>query len=135
MSFYFKNDQIKTNCEKYPANSCFLIVKITGKLNNKFSLGYTYNDKPFKIVKENIIRGPNITKGNYRLNFIQHLDKNSDELIQFNSKGLDLNIYTKLIDGDKLGNELVIPFPNHMDYDKNENKTEGNNTRIFYKKD
>ena len=22
-----------------------------------------------------------------------------------------------------------------MDYDKNENKTEGNNTRIFYKKD
>lgn len=81
MSFYFKNDQIKTNCEKYPANSCFLILKITGKLNNKFSLGYTYNDKPFKIVKENIIRGPNITKGNYRLNFIQHLDKNSDELI------------------------------------------------------
>lgn len=34
-----------------------------------------------------------------------------------------------------MGNELVIPFPNHMDYDKNENKTEGNNTRIFYKKD
>jgi hypothetical protein len=135
ISLYFKNEQLKENCQKYPEHSCFLIIKITGKLNNKFTLGYTYNDKPFKLVKESIIRGPFITKGSYRLNFIQHLEKNTDELISFNAKGLDMNIYTKLIDGEKLGDALIIPFPYNLDSDSVERKTDGNLTSIFYSKE
>lgn len=55
ISMFFAQDHIKTNCAKFPANSCFLILKINGQANHKFTLGYTYNDKPFKIVKETII--------------------------------------------------------------------------------
>lgn len=94
-----------------------MILKIVGKQDHKFSLGYTYNDKPFKIVKETIIQGPLVTKGNHRINFIQHLDQSSDEILFFDSKGLDMNVYTKLIDGDKSGDELVLPFPNNINHD------------------
>lgn len=132
ISLYFKNQQIKEGCEKFAQDSCYLIIKISGQLDHKFSLGYVYNDKPFKIFKENIVYGPHITKGNYKINFIQHLDKEGDELLTFNSKGLDLNIYTQLIDGDSLGNELLLPFPSSNKHDEKARKEQGNLTTIFY---
>lgn len=106
-----------------------------GDKERKFSLGYTYNDKPFKIVKETIINGPNITKGNARLNFIEHLNKNDSSVISFNSKGLDLNIYTKLVSGENFKDDIFLPFPTANDHDEDARQQLGEVTNIFYGQD
>lgn len=46
-----------------------------------------------------------------------------------------MNIYTKLIDGDKIGDELIIPFPNNLNNDEKQRTSNGNITSIFYNKE
>lgn len=83
-------------------------------------------------MKETIIQGPLITKGNRKINFIQHLDQSSDEILFFDSKGLDMNVYTKLIDGDKYADVLVLPFPCSVNHDKQTRIVDGNLTTLHY---
>lgn len=45
-----------------------------------------------------------------------------------------MNIYTQLIDGDKIGEELVLPFPNNVKHDEKAREVTGDITSIYYTK-
>ena len=79
-----------------------------------------------------MIFGPNIQKGDYKLNFIMHLEKEKEGGIYFNSKGLNLNMFTKLIKGDENENSILLPFPTSADHDNNNRIQRGHSTTIWY---
>ena len=47
-----------------------------------------------------------------------HLEKQKEAGLYFNSKGLNLNVYTKLIKGDDQENSILLPFPTSADHDE-----------------
>jgi hypothetical protein len=58
-----------------------------------------------------ILNGPSILKANHKINFIVHLEKSEPFSLYFNSKGLNLNIYTQMVKEDEFKDQMVVPFP------------------------
>lgn len=108
------------------------MVDISANLNQEYTLGYTYNSHPFKIVKGTTIQGPDILKGTHKINFILHVEKDQDQHIYFNNKGLKVDLYSKLVSHKELDELMVIKFPTKNDYDEGNVMKIGNISNIFY---
>ena len=141
VALYLKQNVIKSECRRVLSMSdnhkpkCFFIVEIKGRMNQVFRLGYTYNERPFQLVKGQILNGPHITDANGRINFIYHAEKNKEIGLYFNSKGRNLEIYTKLVRSDSFKGSMVIEFPTKNNYDSDSVTQSGYVKRIFYSKE
>ena len=133
VSFYVTEAELKKNCSsRWENGKCFMQLTLKGNVNQKFSIGYTYNDHPFQLVKDQIVHGPAVAKGNYSLNYVYHVEPNQPVAIYFNSKGRDLNIYTKMVKSEDFDDKMAIMFPNASNHDSvNINKV-GHVTNVFY---
>ena len=134
VSLYIKGKDLKEKCasfkEKY--NKCYLQVTIKGNQDQKFSIGYTFNDHAFQLVKGSVVNGPRIISGKHKLHFIYHAEPEKPIGIYLNTKGSHLNIYSKIIDGNNVDSESALIFPEADDYDKENLSSKGHITNIFY---
>ncbi len=98
VSIHYKSEELEKSCKEVKQNNkCFLLLIIEGSLSQKVTLGYTYNDHAFKLLPETIINGPKLLKLTGKINFVMNLDKNKAFSLYFNSKGLNLDIYSRII--------------------------------------
>ncbi len=78
--------------------------------DEKFTLGYTYNDLPFHISKGVAFTGPTPINKSGVVNFVFHPSQIESTNIFFNSHGKSSKIFTRIIDGDSV-NEADYKFP------------------------
>jgi hypothetical protein len=106
-----------------------------GFANQNFKIGYTYNNKPFHLVKGQIVNGPWITSQEGQINFVHHPDTGKEVGIYFNTKGGQMNLYSKLVDGDKFDESLTNVFPNKDNFDSGNVRRIGYVENIYYTTD
>ena len=82
-----------------------------GQVNEKFSIGYTYNDLPFHISKGKTFTGPTPTNSQGIINFVFHPSTIETTNIYFNSHGKNTKIYTKIINTEENADESEYSFP------------------------
>lgn len=136
VAFYLAESELKQFCDdRWSKGKCFLQLSIKGNVNQKYTIGYTYNDHPFQLIKEQAIQGPIVTKGNFSLNFIFHVDAQQPVALYFNTQGRNLNIYTKMASADELNDKIAISFPHASYYDKDKVTKVGHISNVFYDAD
>lgn len=95
---------------------CYLHLRISGGVKDeKFQLGYTFNDVPFQLNKGEIFTAPAPFGTGNALHFIYHPEKGKPCNLYFNSKGRNLEIYSKVIDASVP--EKDVSFPQTQDSD------------------
>lgn len=134
VSLYLTGKQLREKCVILKQNSknCYLQVSMTGFQNQKFSIGYTYNDHPFQVIKGVVINGPRIISSKHKMNFIYHAEPEKSIGIYLNTKGSHMRIYSKLVDSSKFDNESSLVFPDASDYDNQNLISKGHVSNIFY---
>ena len=138
VALYVKKDSLKSECDGAKKSSksnnpkCFLMISVEGFANQNFKIGYTYNNNPFHLVKGQIINGPWINSEVGQINFVYHPEVGKEVGIYFNSKGGQVNLYSKLIDGKNFDDSLVNGFPNFDDSDANNVRRIGYVENIYY---
>ena len=130
ISIFFKEEELKENCKG--VDKCTILLEVNANKGQIFSIGFTYNDHPFKLTKEKIFHGPAIMKLDHKINFVYHTEKNQPVGLYFNSKGSDLEIYTKLISSEELKKNMLVVFPTRNDHDESNRIVKGYSTNIFY---
>jgi hypothetical protein len=134
VSLYVSEPEILQYCQRRTnkANSCFLHVRIEGDRNQKFGVGFTYNDHPFQLATQTIVTGPTVVHPNAQLNFVYHCEPNKSLIIHFNSKGRDMKLYTKLARGESFDDQNAVFFPTSGAFDVENQKTDGHVTNVLY---
>ena len=133
VSIYIDEKDIQNGCkESWENGKCFLQLIIKGGVDQKFTLGFTYNDNPFFLVKDLIVMGPMITRANHEINFIYHVEPDEPVALYFNSKGRSLDIFTKIVKQDEFDDKVALNFPNAASNDKDSAMSVGYITNIFY---
>ena len=133
VGIFIEEKEINSNCEEnWSKGKCFLQLVVKGSKDQKFTMGYTYNDHPFVLVKDTVIHGPIVTKGNYMINFIYHAEENSPVSFYFNSKGRRLDIFTRIVKQEEFEGKMTVSYPNKNTYDKDNQKNIGYITNVFY---
>lgn len=133
VSFYLIEAELKNYCGKrWESGKCFLQLSVKGNVNQKFSIGYTYNDHPFQLVKDMVINGPIVSKGNFSLNYVYHVDPDQPVGIYFNSKGRNLDIYTKIVKSEDYDDKMAIVFPNTSNHDQDKVNKVGYVSNVYY---
>lgn len=136
VSIYVNQNDIQRKCNREsnvgPFQKCFLQIKVDGSKNQKFAIGFTYNDLPFQLTRNVIVTGPMLTHNSAQINFILHADSSKPMNIYFNSKGRDINFFTKIVRGDHFDDQNVLNFPNDSSHDKDFHKKSGYITNAFY---
>lgn len=133
VSLYFNKDTLKSKCDSVKKEStnhspsCFLKISVEGISNQKFKLGYTYNDKPFHLTKGEIMNGPWILDPDARINFIYHPLEKQEIGLYFNSKGGSLSIFSKLVDSSE---EFI--YPSEDDHNDGQLTKIGYVSNIYY---
>ncbi len=61
-----------------------------------------------------------------------HLEKNQEYGVYFNSKGLPLEIFTKMVRGEEHDDKLMVLFPTEDSHDKKQKVQRGHSTNIYY---
>ena len=136
VSIYIEEGQITEACkENWEKGKCYLQLTIKGGIDQKFTLGYSYNDLPFYLVKDTVIHGPIITQANHMINFIYHAEPDSPVALYFNSKGRKQDIFTKIVKQDEFDDKIAVNFPNAASYDKDAQLRMGYVTNVFYSAD
>ena len=140
VSLYIKKEQLQKECSKVLKKSkntkpsCYLKISVSGFVNQSFRLGYTYNNKPFQLVKGQIINGPWMTDPSAQINFIYHPDSKSELGIYFNSKGSSLNLYSKLVDSENFDESMTNEYPNAENNDDDKVRRIGYVENVYYRK-
>lgn len=138
VSIYIEKDRLQTECAKARKNSqsdrpkCYLRLSADGFHNQNFKLGFTYNDKPFHLVKGQVINGPWIASSDARLNFVYHPEVGKEVGIYFNSKGASMNLYSRLVDGSDFDDSLTNTFPDSDQHDDANVQRIGYVENIYY---
>ena len=141
VSLYLKQKDIQFECQRVKAASenhrakCFFVFTITGEADQVFRVGFTFNERPFQLVKDQIINGPYISDASGRLNFIYHAEKDKEIGIYFNSKGRDMDIFSKLVRSDNFKDSFVINFPTKSNFDSENINKNGYVHSVFYSKE
>lgn len=130
ISIYFDETELNKHCEG--VDKCSILLEVNANKGQIFSIGFTYNDHPFKLTKEKIFNGPAIMKLDHKINFVYHTEKNQSVSLYFNSKGSDLEIYSKLISSEELKKNMLVVFPTRNDHDESNRLVKGYSTNIFY---
>lgn len=115
-----------------PGPRCFLHLRVTGNANQKVTVGFTFNDHPFQLPKNLVVTGPMLLSANGRLNFIFHSEPGKPVSIHFNSKGRDLDFFTKLVRGDHFDAQATMQFPNALSHDQELHLKQGYVTNVIY---
>ena len=134
VGLFYEKEEINTFCKQQVKNGdkCYMQILVRGFPNQKFSIGFTYNDLPFEIVKETIINGPIVQKVGYKINFIYHAEIGKPINFYFNSKGHKVRILSKLVNANDFDTKLSLTFPNAADYDESNMMHQGHIYDIFY---
>lgn len=136
VAIYIDEAGLKSKCKDVSAQSqvskCFIQVSVTGNKNQKFSIGFTYNDYPFQLVKNQIVTGPTVINGSASLNFIYHAEPEKPIRLYFNAKGREMRVYTKLARGDHFDDHNSLNFPNSESHDDGHQERHGSITNVFY---
>ena len=134
VSIFINENDMETNCKRSSVNlqsdKCFVLVKVLGNINQKISVGFTYNDHPFQLTKHLVITGPMLLNSNAKINFIYHAEPSKPIGIYFNSKGRDVAFYTKLVRGDAFEEQSTMIFPNAASHDIENSQRNGYITNI-----
>ena len=138
VALYVQKDHLQTECENVRKKSvnqnpkCFMMISVDGFSNQNFKIGYTYNNKPFHLIKGQIMNGPWITSETGQINFSYHPENNKELGIYFNSKGGQMNLFSKLVDGDKFDDSLLNAFPSKENHDTSNVRRIGYIENIYY---
>lgn len=133
VSLYVNNNDIKAACTKrWEGGKCFLQLTVKGNTSQKFTLGYTFNEHPFQLVKDLIVNGPIVTKSDFSINYVYHAEPSQPVGIYFNSKGRNLNIFTKIVKSEDFDDKTDVDFPNPASYDQDHLLKTGYITNIYY---
>lgn len=141
VALYFKRGQLKDHCTAVISRAasanprCFLVLRVKGTSSQLFRLGYTYNERPFRIVKDELFSGPDIIDAHGRVNFVYAVEKNRPAGLVFNSKGRGLKMYSRLVKGGEFDDSLVISFPTSQNFDSENTHDSGNLQSVFYSAD
>ena len=131
VSIYINESQLTKECN-LNNEPCYFQMEVKGNQDQKYTIGYTYNDHPFQMVKGLVINGPQIMKFGHKINFIYHVVPDSPVGIYFNSKGVKLNIYAKMVKGDHFDDKLLINFPSAANFDNDNMNKRGYVTNYMY---
>lgn len=134
VGLFYEKKEIDKFCKKQikDKKKCFLQILVEGYSNQKFSIGFTYNNMPFEIVKETVINGPIVQSEGYKINFIHHAEIGKPINFYFNAKGHKVRILSKIVNSDDFDTKLSLTFPSIADYDENNITTEGHVSLIYY---
>lgn len=134
VSLYITGKDLREKCAGFKNNSknCYLQTSLKGFQNQKVSIGFTYNNHPFQIVKGTVVNGPRILDGNHRLHFIYHAEPEKSIGVFLNTKGAHMKIFTKIVDSSKYDNENSLVFPTSNDYDNENLTSKGHISNVFY---
>jgi hypothetical protein len=141
VALYMKKDQLQEECANAKKSSksdnpkCFFMISVDGFANQNFKIGYTYNNNPFHLVKGQIINGPWINSDLGQINFVYHPEVNKEVGIYFNSKGGQLNLFSKMVDGNNFDDSLLNGFPNKDNCDSSNVRRIGYVENIYYGED
>ena len=132
VSLDFDKKQIKKGCSTLLKNKerCFLQLLIEGYQNQKFTIGFTYNNLPFQILDETLITGPTVLKK--PIYFVYTSKPNKPVGFYFNTKGRKMNIYSLLTQGNDIEKKSKTSFPNAAISDEKNKKVTGHITTIVY---
>lgn len=127
------HNDLKSFCVKrWETGKCFVQLSLKGNNGQKFTLGYTFNDHPFQLIKNHVANGPIVTKNDYSINYVYHVDPKQPVGIYFNSKGRNASIFTKIVKADDFDEKADINFPNAASFDKDHTLRTGYITNVFY---
>ena len=89
-SIYYKSENILKKCESNFKSDqvCELMICLEGDIGSKYSIAFTYNSKPFTLVKYISIFGPTILSLQKTINFYYSFDKTEDFV--------DIEMYSEL---------------------------------------
>ena len=133
VSLYIPETALKSRCqEEAKDKTCFLQIRVTGSKNQKFTLGFTYNDHPFQLTQNAVVNGPALVDLSAKLNFIFHGEANKPISLYFNTKGRRMRIFTKLVRGEDFDGSMSLGFPSLADQDKEHVITRGHTTNVYY---
>ena len=135
VSLYITGRDIREKCEFEKQKKCYVIIDIKGPIDHMFYLGFTFNSHPFHLVKGDVVTAPSPTTPGNSLYFIFHPDPNESFGLYFNSKGKKLDVYTKLIDSEKVDDDLNSSFPTAISTDTKGVNHDNYVTSVFYQKD
>lgn len=136
VSIFINENDLETSCKRTlnsDVNSkCFIRLKVIGNLNQKISIGFTYNDHAFQLTKHLVVTGPMLLNANAKINFIYHAEPGKPIGIYFNTKGRDIAFFTKIVRGDSFDISNNMVFPNAVEHDVVNSKKNGYITNVFY---
>jgi hypothetical protein len=114
------------------SSTCYLLFTLSGSTNQKVQLGFSYNDHPFKLIKNSLFMFPALRRADSRINLIYHAEPNKPVSLYFHSKGIEHTIYTKLVREDHFDDQVLMNFPTKENYDADRQTKKGQITQIFY---
>lgn len=129
VSTYIPDPELRDTCEKL-GSRCFVLIKISASANQKFSVGYTFNEHPFTLVKNLVLTGPLPLQKSQPLRLIYHPQSDSPLVLHFDAKGGAVKIYTRLRRADNAEGESE--FPNAAAFDAPSQTRKGYVTDILY---
>ena len=138
VSLYLRRGDLRDHCTAVKSRGtssdpkCFLVLRVKGAKSQLFRLGFTYNERPFRIVKDELVSGPDILDAHGRVNFVYAVEKNRPAGMTFNSKGRRLKMYARLVKGGEFDDSLVISFPTSQNYDNENTSDSGNLQTVYY---
>ena len=128
--------QLNEGCKQFrdtnQSSTCYLLFTLSGNANQKVQLGFTYNDHPFKLIKNSLFMFPALRRADSRINLIYHAEPNKPVSLYFHSKGVEHVIYTKLIREDHFDDQVLMNFPTKESYDADRQTKKGQITQVFY---
>ena len=136
VSIYFDEKTLEDKCND-PATGkrklkCLVEVDVKGNDNQKFTIGFTHDDHPFHLVHQQMITGPIPVHSDAKLNFIYHPEPSKPIGLYFNSKGRDVQIFTKLVRNDHFDDKEALTFPTNDNFDSEKQFKNGYITTVMY---
>ena len=136
LSIYIPHEQLINKClETSGTDKCNIVISLTGNKNHQLTIGYTYNNLPFTIIKGKAFMAPSPENTKTQLNFIYHPETDKPLGLFFDGKGQDLEIYTKLVKIEDYSESTKLVFPSVDDYDKKYLRKDGYIRNVLYPAD
>lgn len=134
VALYIGENELDINCKRKSGlgKKCFLQLRVEGTTNQKFAIGFVYNDHPFQLTKQLVVTGPTLMHPNAQINFIYHAELNKSLMLYFNSKGRNIKVFTKLVRGEYFKDENALVFPTESAYDAENVKRNGYISSVYY---
>ena len=133
LSIYIPHEQLVNKClETNGTDKCNIVVSLKGNKNHQLTIGYTYNNLPFTIIKGKAFMTASPENSKTQLNFIYHPETDKPLGLFFDGKGQDLEVYTRLVKMEDYSGNTRLKFPTIDDYDKKYTKKDGYIRNVLY---